>query len=412
MSTQPRDPGAAGQAAGSSEEAQTPSTTVESATSAGSSTKRKSKSKKQKKPTKGKNQYVEVRVAGCALRGRKVCPFAVLLREGNSANVWQEVARTEVVYYDSEPGYVTPFELPYDETTYRVALYNKTGNSEDIHRCTFIGYAEFTVDRMLRKDDGVIERVLRSRRGKPEPKRGHLILCGELVDVPSTVHTYSIRFGFGADSGVWGPKKPPRKAFYVIYRAVVNGIADEDWVPVYRSEIRDAYAAKNEDVAFDGAALTAPRLYANDENRGLRFEVFHYNPNGPHQPLGFVQTSASAFKYARPGGRLFMVAVPGSRLQKGTVYLDMAKTGLSTRRGGVSSVFCLRAGNFVWGDQLQEEQNDYLERDFDGRKRVEWLDGVQPKLPTGVSYMSRTRLGNDSDADDQSDGDDSEDSEQ
>lgn len=367
--------------------------------------KSKSKSVHAKEPAKPKEQYVEVRVAGCALKGRKLCPFAVLLRAGAKNNVWQEVSRTEVVYYDDHPGFVDPFELPNDDTIYRVALYSKTGSSEDIHRCAFLGYAEFTVDRMLRKEDGVIERVLRSRRGKPETKRGHLILCGELVDVPTAAHTYSIQFGFGKESGIWGPmdglQKKPRKSFYVIYRSIVNGIADEDWVPVYRSEIRDAYAARSVDVSFDGASLSSTRLYANDENRGLRFEVFHFNPSGPHAPLGFVQTSASAFKYARPGGKLFMVSVPGSRLQKGVVYLDMAKTGLTTKRGGTSSVFCLRAKDFVWGDQEDGADNDdYLERDHDGRKRVEWLDGIQPKLPTGVSYMSsRTKLV-DSDASD------------
>lgn len=356
-------------------------------------------------------QYVEVRVAGVDLRGRKVCPFAVLLRPGSTANVWAEVARTEVVYYDSDPGFVTPFEVPNDKTTYRVALYSKTGNSEDIHRCTYLGYAEFSVERMLRKDDGVIERVLRTRRGKPEPKRGHLILCGELVDVPEKTHTYSIRFGFGAESGVWGPPgRKPQKAFYVVYRAIVNGIADEDWVPVYRSEIRDAYAAHGVEVMFDGASLSGTRLYANDENRGLRFEVFHYNTAGPHQPVGFVQTSASAFCYAKPGGKLFMIAVPGSRLQKGTVYLDMAKTGLHTRRGGVSSVFVLRASNFVWGEPsaTHDPADDYLERDHHGRKRVEWLDGMQPKLPAGVSYLSNRRGAGDSGAESESDSQDDE----
>lgn len=178
---------------------------------------------------------------------------------------------------------------------------------------------------------------------------------------------------------------------------------DEDWVPVYRSEILDPYVLRNQSVMFDGATIASERLYGNDENRGLRFELFHYNPSGPHIPLGFIQTSASAFKYAKPGGKLFMVSVAGSRLIKGTVYLDMAKTGLSTRKGGVSSVFCLRAAGFVWGSRADEtELDDYLERDIDGRKRVEWLNGEPPQgLPLGVSYLSsrRTKLGFDSDAD-------------
>lgn len=188
-----------------------------SSSPAGGSSPARGSTRKSKKPTG--EQYVEVRVSGCALRGRKVCPFAVLLQAGSSANAWKEVARTEVVYHDPDPGFVAPFEIPNNDTQYRVALYSRSGQSEEVHRCAFLGYAEFTVERMLRKDDGVIERVLRSRRGKPDPKRGRLILCGELVDVPPAPHTFSIRFGFGANSAVWGPmdglRKNPRKAFYV-----------------------------------------------------------------------------------------------------------------------------------------------------------------------------------------------------
>lgn len=193
--------------------------------SSGGGSPREGEGMRKKKSKKGGSgvQYVEVRVAGIGLKGRKVCPFAVLLRAGASANVWQEAARTEVVYQDADPGFVTPFEIGNDETGYRVALYSRTGQSEEVNRCAFLGYAEFTVERMLRKDDGVIERVLRSRRGKADPKRGRLVLCGELVDVPRAPHTFSIRFGFGANSGVWGPmdglRKTPRKAFYVGERA-------------------------------------------------------------------------------------------------------------------------------------------------------------------------------------------------
>lgn len=172
-------------------------------------------------PPAPRDQYVEVRVAGSDLRGRRMCPFAVLLKAGTSSGSWVEKARTEIVYHDDNPGFVAPFQVKRDETQYRIAVYSRTGQSEDVNRCSFIGYAEFTVERMLAKPDGVIERVLRNRRGRAEPKRGRLILCGELVDVPTRSHTFSIRFGFGANSGVWGPmegmRKQPRKAFYVSY---------------------------------------------------------------------------------------------------------------------------------------------------------------------------------------------------
>lgn len=158
---------------------------------------------------------------------------------------------------------------------------------------------------------------------------------------------------------------------------------------------------------FEGASIRAEHLYGMDENRGLRFEVFHYNPSGPHIPLGFVQTSASAFKYAKPGGKLYMVPVPGSRMKQAHVTLDMAKIGLTTRRGGVSSVFCLRASGFTWGHPGEGLiGDDYLERDAYGRTRVDFVDEYVPAqgLPRGVSYMGSRihRMGNDSD---DSDGD-------
>lgn len=172
---------------------------------------------------------------------------------------------------------------------------------------------------------------------------------------------------------------------------------------MYRSEILDPYAQRSQDIMFEGASIRAEHLYGMDENRGLRFEVFHYNPNGPHIPLGFVQTSASAFKYAKPGGKLYMVPVPGSTIKQASVSLDMAKIGLTTRRGGVSSVFCLRAKDFTWGRPGEGLLgDDYLERDSYGRTRVEWIDQENiPTLPRGVSYMGSrvNRMGNESDSD-------------
>lgn len=177
----------------------------------------------------------------------------------------------------------------------------------------------------------------------------------------------------------------------VIYRAILNGVTDDDWTPVYRSEILDPYAQRNQDIMFEGASIRAEHLYGMDENRALRFEIFHYNPSGPHIPLGFVQTSASAFKYAKPGGKLYVVPSADSSMKSAFVTLDMAKIGLTTRRGGVSSVFCLRASGFTWGYPGEGlAGDDYLERDAYGRTGIEFLNnGPAPGqgLPRGVSYM-------------------------
>lgn len=336
--------------------------------------------------------YVELKVAAVGLKARRADAFAVLARpDGNSIT---ELSRTEVVWSDPNPAFVSSFEIPiYDKlptNDYRVILYSKTSRSEELRKNSFLGFAEFSLQRVFAKNDGVIERVLRNKSGKTESRRGTLVICGERVQTSDTKHMFSIQFGFSAGSWCWGPDigRKARRVFYVIYRAIINGVNDEDWTPVYRSEILDAFAVRNMDVMFEGASIRAEHLYGMDENRALRFEVFHYSNSGPHIPLGFVQTSASAFKYAKPGGKLYMVPVPGSTMISAHVNLEMAKIGLTTRRGGVSSVFCLRATGFTWGRPGEGlEGDDYLERDAYGRTGLPVEDDAKPALPRGVSYV-------------------------
>ncbi|CAN8073234.1 unnamed protein product [Agarophyton chilense] len=357
--------------------------------------------------------YVELKVAAANLRGRRIDPFVVLARA--SANANDEIARTETVWCDCNPAFVTSFEVPLvnndlPDCDFRLLLYSKSSRSDELRKNTLLGYADFSLQRVLSKQDGVIERILRSKSGKSDRKRGSVVICGEKVTPSPLKHMYSIQFGFSKQSAAWGPHtgRKAKRCFYVIYRAIINGVADEDWTPVYRSEILDPYDRPNDDIMFEGASIRAEHLYGMDENRGLRFEMFHYNSSGPHIPLGFVQTSASAFKYAKPGGKLYMVPVPGSTMKQAHVTLEMAKMGLTTRRGGVSSVFCLRATGFTWGRPGEGlEGDDYLERDAYGRTRI---DDIAPReqMPRGVSYMGSRihRLNSDEGDEDEQDGGD------
>lgn len=401
------------------------------------------------------SRYVEVKVAAFGLRGRLLDPFAALLTPSSPGH-WEEVARTEIVYHDANPAWVTSFELPLRDASdagraYKVAVASYDGRKgAELSKHPRLGGADFTLDRILDKRDGVIERVLRDKTGKVDERLGCLILCGEVINRVSPPHMFNITLGITADADAAGPtglhgpeltdappprprkgrraslpvapgatgrggREPPgrsrraskrisrgsmgggavdakaasaaavaclppgRKVFYVLYRAIVNGVADEDWTPVYRSEViscaaRDGLSA----TSWECASLSAERLYGNNENRGLRFEFFHYGDvaTGGHVPLGFVQTSASAFKFARPGGKLFMVPVPLSGLKRGVVSLDTLKLGLASRKGGLSSVFILHASSFVWGRRSAfggvdpNWMDNWVDRDAYGRKRV------------------------------------------
>lgn len=177
----------------------------------------------------------------------------------------------------------------------------------------------------------------------------------------------------------------------VIYRAVSNGFRENEWTPVYRSEIVDSSGIGQQNaVQFEQAAIWAQHLYGSDENRALRLEVFHYASSGAHVSVGFTETSASALKYAKPGGKLYMTPTQGGRLKAAHVLLRMVKVGLCSRGGEMSSVFCLQADAFSWRRKDESEELDmYLDRDVFGRTRVEFMSDREAQyFPRGVSYMS------------------------
>lgn len=169
--------------------------------------------------------YVQLKLAALDLKGRRVDAFVVLFNVNDDVN---ELGRTEVVWSDTSPAFVTAFEIPFVEgrgeenIEYRVVVYNKTSRSDELRRNSFVGQATFTLERVLTKRDGIIERVLRTKAGKSDGKRGRLIICGERVSVSDVRHMYSIQFGFAYNSHVWGAegKKKARKTFYVSSRCV------------------------------------------------------------------------------------------------------------------------------------------------------------------------------------------------
>lgn len=179
--------------------------------------------------------YVELKVAATNLRGRRLDPFAVLMRPESSPtfSAATELARTEIVWSDSSPAFVQSFEIPFPvhdpasaaQIEYRLAVYSKASRSDELRKNSFLGYADFTLDRVLAKTDGIIERVLRSKAGKNDGKRGRLVICGEKVTVAESRHMFSIQFGFGFNSHAWGPDpgKKAKKAFYV--RSVTSSLA-------------------------------------------------------------------------------------------------------------------------------------------------------------------------------------------
>lgn len=169
--------------------------------------------------------YVELKLAAVDLRGRRLNPFAVLTRPSKTKTAADilEIARTETVWADSSPAFVRSFELAcLDESSspegeFRIYIFSQSCTSDKLSRSTFLGYADFSVDRALAKPDGVLQRILRNRAGRSNSKRGALIICAERVRAVNTQHKFSIQFGFAAQSNVWGAAggRTAKKVFYV-----------------------------------------------------------------------------------------------------------------------------------------------------------------------------------------------------
>jgi hypothetical protein len=207
---------------------------------------------------------------------------------------------------------------------------------------------------------------------------------------------YRIQLGLGAQSRAWGPLDTDAAAnsvFFVLYRAIPG--SDAVYTPVYRSEVLDVFADRKTPRSFRTATIRAERLHGVNEHRPLRVEFFHNSrAGGPHAPIGYVQMSASSFKYARPGGKLFVVPNRAAGLASASVVFDSAVMAEETRRATLASGFSMHATGFVWGSTFNAQGHvveDYLERDENGRS-VRAVEGVGSKtrkpIPRGVSYMS------------------------
>lgn len=333
-------------------------------------------------------RYAEVRVSAADLPAHRrflytYAELSVRTPDGCTTSL----GTTESVAGEVSPAYIHPYELPLSSDADADAAYTVTiwavhrrhsvapGEKE---KAVPIGGAPVSLRAALATRDGVVVAPL-------GPAAGSVVLVVEALTPARPPISYNLTLSLAAGCGIGGPPlgreaasaaPPPPAVFFVIYRAMASGALDADWVPVYRSEgVTPPHRGSAGDVTWATASLTAEALCAGDERRALRIEWFHTRDGAAGgQRLAFVQTSASAFRYARPGGVLRMVGAEGV-VSAGTVGLVALKNGLVGRAGRVSSVYILRVESVVWdgwgrGAGARGGWADYIDRDVDGRKRV------------------------------------------
>jgi len=332
-------------------------------------------------------RYAEVRVSAADLPAprRFLYTYAELSSVGADGRL-TSLGTTESVAGEASPAYIHPYELPlatdadaataYTLTVWAVARRHSVAPGEK-EKAVALGSAPFVLRDALSTRDGVVVAPLGA-----DARAGSLVLVVEALTPPKPPVSYNLTLGLAAGCGMAGPRAPRGSAaapdpavFFVLYRAMAAGALDADWVPVYRSEgIVPPRSGAAGDVTWATASLGAEALCAGDENRALRIEFFHDRDGAAGgRRLAFVQTSPSAFRYARPGGVLRMVGAEGV-VAAGTVGLVALKNNLVGARGRVSSVFILRVESVTWAGWGSGAADgpwaDYIDRDVDGRKRV------------------------------------------
>lgn len=329
-------------------------------------------------------RYAEVRVSAADLPAPRrflytYAELSVRAFDGRTTSL----GTTESVAGEASPAYIHPYELPlataadadapYTVTVWAVHRRHSVAPGEK-EKAVPLGSAPLSLRAALATRDGVVVAPL-------GPAAGSLVLVVEALTPPRPPVSYNMTLSLAAGCGIGGPPAgrgeeapTPPAVFFVIYRAMASGALDADWVPVYRSEgVTPPHRGSAGDVTWATASLSAEALCAGDERRALRIEWFHTRDGAAGgRRLAFVQTSASAFRYARPGGVLRMVGAEGV-VTAGTVGLVALKNGLVGRAGRVSSVYILRVESIVWDGWGRGGTG--LATTGRGGRRTNWAEG-------------------------------------
>lgn len=201
-------------------------------------------------------------------------PFCVVLMRENERSPWAELGRTETLVNTHFPRFVKKFVFPCNperdmDRELLVKVYGKGGMKKQVHmaqgQCTLWDIVIAAGQCKVVKLDSINRH-----------KDSWLILSGDVVrplGAERPVNVY-VRYDRSA--------KPKAKTFFVLNR----GLKKARWTPVYRSE---PLRAGGQD--FKPARVSSAELFAGDDAKHMRLEVYQHRPSVDPKLMGFVQLS-------------------------------------------------------------------------------------------------------------------------
>lgn len=234
-----------------------------------------------------------------------------------SGELWRYAGRTETVWNDLDPIFITKFYLPYATEAdtmvrLRLVVYDQDDESGSFKRQDFIGMAEVELAGLLRASAaGATQLTLADKKQRVSKKLGALLLAAQPLNVTLPVHRLELGLLFTA-----GCEFPPNESIFFVLSRRLRGVpantsaaATHDgegasWTRVHRSGPMIAPLTVRDEFRFQDVALTEEQLCAGDRRRPLRLEVYVHRHKGDHVRVAATAPfSLAALEGGAGGGR-------------------------------------------------------------------------------------------------------------
>ncbi|KAG2378434.1 hypothetical protein C9374_008073 [Naegleria lovaniensis] len=197
---------------------------------------------------------------------------------------WTEIGRTEIIWDNLNPKFVTTFVMKYRFETNQylkfVVVDIDNERSKKLEDQELVGEMYCTLAEVVGSKGGRLMKPLIHPQ-LHNTRRGFIAIRAEEVQKSNQLVTFKISVK-NLDSKNWffGKSDP----FLVITR---GGMEEAEFAPVYKSE----YYLKTLNTSFKSFQISAQKLCNGDFQRQIRLEVYDWNRSGNHELIGWYQTT-------------------------------------------------------------------------------------------------------------------------
>jgi len=275
---------------------------------------------------------------------------------------WTLLGKTETVWDNLDPDFVSKFYFPSgapeaNEISIRAVFYDEDNDDRDLSKHDLIGFCEFKLREVLLK--GTLQVQLMNAKGKPDPKCGMGYFVGEELDVAKAkVRQFDIEVCFGPDCHIPRGTRGPREMFFILKRLAKGSPSSIDgtnaWISTYRSGKATPPINPGQEFRFQECNIDSLALYADDEERPFRLELYIYNKKGNHLLAGTAEMTLKLLR-REFNDKCFPInpGIPDAMLIGGSVSVFTAWSRAPTTPNNLT----LRIGELQWAGPVKDPKN-------------------------------------------------------